>query len=414
VPFTIPGTDTKMVGFINAIPLGFDLQGGTSVVFEANLPASKPDGNLDLAIEGTISRIQLLLDKQGYSDHSVYRQGGNRIVVEVTKVQDTDFLFRQLDQPASFKITTENNKDAEGRLTELDIENAGFSARRNASNQVQPGVAIVFNKGGKSKFAALTGELSQNGGTMYIFVGDQPTPISQLTVKGGAITNGQIFISSDGMDEKQAKELALKILSGSFEASLKLVQKDIVSDFLGIDALRYGTIAVISSLALCIVLFVLFYRHYGLLSAFSTLFWTVIYLFLLQSVPFATFTLSSFAGIIISLATNFYTHALIFEFIKQENAKGKKLHMSVNSGFKKSMAAVADVHAIGLIISIILLIVGAQAVKGFAVALFLGSAVSMFVCLVLMRFLLKTYLPLNSTNVRLFGLEKVEVKLDEK
>ena len=68
-----------------------------------------------MGIEGTISRIQLLLENQGYTEHYVYKQGDNRIVVEVAKLTDTDYLFEQLNEPANFKITTENN--ASGRCT---------------------------------------------------------------------------------------------------------------------------------------------------------------------------------------------------------------------------------------------------------------------------------------------------------
>lgn len=410
--FNIPFTDYTYNGFIRSIPLGFDLQGGVSVVFEATQPEDNPSGNLELSIQGTISRIQLLLENEGYTENYVYKQSGNRIVVEVSNLTDTEFLFNKLNEPASFKITTEEDKDAEGSLSEDDIENAGYSAQKGDDGLIQHGVAIIFNDEGKQKFADLTSSLAESGGTMYIYIGDEDEPISRLTASG-AVTNGTVFISGENMTEESAKEMALKILSGSFEAKLTLVENNIVSASLGASALKYGVIAILISFFITLVMLVVFYREYGLLSVFSSLFWAVIFLFLLQSVPFSTLNLSSFAGIILSILINFVAYVIIYENIKKENNKGKKLHLSINTGIKNSVGTVVDFHVIMLIASIVLLIIGTSTIKGFAVASFLGVAVSLFTSLVLFKWSIKTYLPLNSNDVSKFNFEKVEVKYNE-
>src|SRR5690554_4986444 len=81
--FSIPATFTNYNGFLNSIRLGFDLQGGASVVFEAQLHEDDFEGDLSQNIEGTISRIKLLLEDKGYSEHYVYKQNTNKIIVEV-------------------------------------------------------------------------------------------------------------------------------------------------------------------------------------------------------------------------------------------------------------------------------------------------------------------------------------------
>lgn len=409
--FDIPFTDYTYNGFLKAIPLGFDLQGGVSVVFEASLPSDNPTGDLSLGIEGTISRIQLLLENQGYSEHYVYKQGDNRIVVEVSKLTDTDYLFEKLNEPANFKITTENDASADARLTGDDISNAGYSAQKN-NGVIQHGVVIVFNDEGKQKFADLTGEIASNSGTMYIFVGDSTTPLTSLTASA-AITNGTVFISSTSMTEDTAKDMALQILSGSFESKLTLLENNIVSASLGMNALKLGTISVFISLFIALVLLVVFYKDFGLLSVFTTGFWAVLVLFFLQAVPFSTVSLSSFAGLILSILIQTLSFVVIQNNIKSENEKGKKLHMSVKSGMKKSILTIVDFHVLPLIASIIMLIMGSSTITGFAVALFLGVAVSMFTSLVLFRWFLNMYLAFNSTSVKKFNLEKVEVKFNE-
>ena len=410
--FDIPFTDYTYNGFLNAIPLGFDLQGGVSVVFEASLPDDNPTGDLSLGMEGTISRIQLLLENQGYTEHFVYKQGNNRIVVEVSKLTDTDYLFEKLNEPANFKITTENDALADARLTGDDISNAGYSAQKGNDGVLQHGVVIVFNDEGKQKFADLTGELAENSGTMYIFVGDSTSPLTSLTASA-AITNGTVFISSSAMTEESAKDMALQILSGSFESKLTLLENNIVSASLGMNALKLGTISVFVSLLIALTLLIVFYRDFGLLSVFTTGFWSVLVLFFLQAVPFSTVSLSSFAGLILSILIQTLSFIVIHENIKSENAKGKKLHMSVKAGMKKSILTIVDFHVLPLIASIIMLVMGSSTIKGFAVALFLGVAVSLFTSLVLFKWFLNMYLPFNSTNVKKFNLEKVEVKFNE-
>lgn len=410
--FDIPVTDYTYNGFIKAIPLGFDLQGGVSVVFEASLPDDNPTGNLSLGIEGTISRIELLLEEQGYTEHYVYKQGNNRIVVEVSKLTDTDYLFEKLNEPANFKITTENNSGADARLTGKDILNAGYSAQKGNDGQLQHGVVIAFNDEGKQKFATLTGEIASNSGTMYFFVGDSTTPLTSLTASA-AITNGTVFISSSTMTENVAKDMSLKILSGSFESKLTLIENNIVSASLGMNALLLGTISVFVALLIALILMFVFYREFGLLSIFTTGFWTVLVIFFLQAVPFSTLSLSSFAGLILSILIQTLSFIIIHENIKNENAKGKKLHMSVKAGMKKSVLTIVDFHVLPLIASVIMLIMGSSTIKGFAVVLFLGVAVSLFTSLVLFRWFLNMYLAFNSTNVKKFNLEKTEVKFNE-
>ena len=70
---------------------------------------------------------------------------------------------------------------------------------------------------------------------------------------------------------------------------------------------------------------------------------------------------------------------VIHQNIKSENEKGKKLHMSVKAGMKKSILTIVDFHVLPLIASIIMLIMGKFNNKRFCSCLifgFLGVAVS--------------------------------------
>jgi protein-export membrane protein SecD len=409
--FSIPSTFTNYNGFFNSIRLGFDLQGGASVVFEASMHEDDFEGNLTQNIEGTISRIELLLESKGYNEHYVYKQGNNKIVVEVPVLTDTDYIFDKLNQPANFKITKEESSSAEALLTGKHIKNAGYQVQQ-GENGYQHGVAIVFNNEGTKLFAELTKELSEDSGTMYIYVGEDTSPLTRLT-SSGAITNGVVFISSDSMTEEQAKEMSLKILSGSFSTQLKMLENKIVSASLGQSALNMGSIAIFVIFALSLIYMVINFKQFGLLAAFSSMFFMVLSLFFLQAVPFIRLTMSSFIGIIAGIMLNLISYIIIYNKIKQENVAGKKLYLSAKQGQSKALPVIADMHAVFGIFSLVLIIFATGTIKGFAASLLITTAISAFCSLLIFKFMLKNYLVLNSSNVKKFNLPKMEKKANE-
>lgn len=406
--FRIPYTFTNYNGFFNAVRLGFDLQGGASIVFEAS---NKPDSqnSLNQNIEGTIGRIKLLLENQGYTEHYVYKQASNKIVVEVPVLTDTDFLFDKLNQPASFKITTERDPDAPARLEGKHISYAGYQVQQGqTSGSYNHGVAIAFNDEGTKLFAELTKEIAESNGQMqmHFYVGDNKNPINSLNADG-AITNGSVFISSASMTEETAKEMSLQILSGSFSSELKIVENKIISASLGKSALTLGIIALFTIFVVGLIYLIFAYKKFGWLSAFSSLFFMLLTLFFLQAVPFVRLTLASFLGLGMGLLLNFISYFIIYQNIKKEHGTDKKLHLSVKLGQKKSTVLLADVYAVFGIVSLVLTFMASGALKGFASALLVSTAVSAFTTLLIFRFMLKNYVVLNASDAKKFNLKKV-------
>ena len=86
--------------------------------------------------------------------------------------------------------------------------------------------------------------------------------------------------------------------------------------------------------------------------------------------------------------------------------------MSVKNGFNKSIAPVADLHAVSAISALVLWIVGSGTIKSFALVFLLGTFVSAFVSLWVIRRFVKIYLPLNSTKAYKLRLKR-EAHVDE-
>lgn len=402
--FDIPFTTLTYNGFIRAIPLGFDLQGGVSVTYKADLPQDDLTGDLSKNIQATIARIELLLESEGYHEYSVYKQNHNLIRIEVSKLTETEEILSLIEKPLELKITTEQDPEAEAKLTGKHIENATHSAQKNDKGLLQYGVAILFNSEGKSRFAELTQEVYEKGGKLYIYVGNEL--VTTLSVTGGAITTGQVFFSNEKMTEESAKQMAYKILSGSFKTRLTLLQNTTVSASLGVNALKFGTIAIFVAIALVMILLVVFYKDFGLLADIAISIWAILVMFFLQSVPLVTLSLAGFAGILIGFALLVVGTIVVFEKIKVEHKKGKKLPMSTKHGMKSALPVLADLHVAMGVVSLVLYIVGLGTIKSFALILFIASAVSAFSVMLVLNWLLKIYLPLNSTKPERLSLKK--------
>ena len=408
--FRIPFTTIRYNGFANAIRLGLDIKGGVLAVYEASVEDDQVD-EFDSRLNATISRLEQFLADEDYSEAVVYKQGTNKIAIEVPDVDDPQAIFDIIGQPASLEISREGSSLP--ALTGDDIKSAkAYYQQTSETSTAQWGVSIEFTASGTTKFYDLTNEAyndSENN-TVDIYIGG--TLFSSPTVSDGPISGGSTFITGGGsngdgtMSQEEAEEYATKILSGTFSTKLTLVSNSVVSATLGKEALTYGIIAGAIGLLLIFIFMIVCYGVMGVLADFALIFYLIIYAFVLQAVPLVQLTLPGIAGIILSLGMAVDANVIVFERIKEEYASGKKIHMSVNSGFKNAFSAILDSNVTTIIASVVLYILGTSTIKGFAITLFFGILISMFTSLVVTRSLLKTYLPINSTNPKWYKLKR--------
>lgn len=406
--FPVAGTYFNYNGFINSIPLGLDLSGGVSAVYEASLSGTSNTKDLNGAIESTISRLENMLYDEGFSEATVVRQGERRIRIEVPNLTDTSELFDIIGKPASLYITLDKNLNV-NKVSEYEgdiLSGANITAvnvQYNNQDKVY-GVSVDFDNDGGQTFTNMTDKAAQGDKKIYVYIGnDDPL---ELTCES-KITGGSTFISGGSIaDYDSAKEYATRLMSGTFSASLELIDNSVVSATLGKDALLYGLIAAGVAIFIVMVIMYLRYGHFGLLANLSLVIYIILTIFFLQAIPFVQLTLPGIAGIILSIGMAVDGNIIIFERIKDEYASGKKIPLAVKNGFKKAFWPIFDSNITTIFASIILYILGTASIKGFALTLLIGVVLSMFSTLVVTRFLAKWYLPLNSTNAKRLRLKR--------
>jgi protein-export membrane protein SecD len=129
---------------------------------------------------------------------------------------------------------------------------------------------------------------------------------------------------------------------------------------------------------------------YGLFGVFANIA-LLMNLFLLigaLSVLQATLTLPGIAGIVLTMGMSVDANVLIFERIREELRAGKSVLNSIESGFKRAFTTIVDSNLTTVLTAIILFIFGTGPVRGFAVTLTIGVAISMFTATLVCRLLI--------------------------
>lgn len=405
-------------GTLRGIPLGIDLQGGVYAVLSPNYTEDE-NGNLvnsdgdiitgdDLKtfesdISGTMKILQNRLLKKGYSEAIVVKQGGSRIRVEIPGVSSEQAanIFDELCSQAQleFKLqgsTTDEWLTIGDGLTGKYVKSAFVSS----DSDGQPAVSLTFNDAGAKLFSDATSSANK-GKAIGIFLDDQI--ISQPTINEN-ITTGQAQISG-GFDYDKANNLAIMISSGALPLTMKIDDSKEISATLGENTVSTSVLAGIIGFCLIIIFLVVFYRGLGLISAISLIVYLLLDLLFLAILPWVQLTLSGIAGVVLSIGMAVDANIIIMERIKDEYRSGKTLSLSVNNGFKAATSSIVDGNITTIIASLVLWILGAGSLKGFAITLFIGIVISMFCALIITKLMTKLFLPLT-TNERFYHLKR--------
>lgn len=399
--FKLPFGFYNYKSFASSIKLGLDLKGGIYAVYDTN---SDGADNFQSKLEGTQDRLQSLLVSKGYSEAVVTIEDKTRLRVEVPDVDDPKAIFELIGQPAELQFYLgKNNTDGTMFMTGKEVVSAeGYYD----SQQGKPIVSLVLTDEGRKIFGEITTNNVNSTISIYsVTKGEDPTLVSSATINE-AITTGRAQITMSGTDATVAKELATKIMSGTFDVELTLLSSDVISPTLGEQALKLGIIAGAIGLLLVVAFLIWRYRLFGVVAAVALGIYAVLMLFFLAVFPWVQLTLPGIAGIILSLGMAVDGNVIIYERIRDEYAAGKSILAAVNAGFKKAMVAIFDSNITTVIAAIVLIIFGTGSISGFGVTLLIGILLSMFTSLLVTRGLCKYFTAINSTNAKAYGLKR--------
>jgi len=185
---------------------------------------------------------------------------------------------------------------------------------------------------------------------------------------------------------------------------------------LGAEQLEKSLQAALWGFAATMVFMIAMYRLPGLIAAIALTIYAALYITLLKLWPESlggpiVMSLSGAAGVALSIGLAVDGNILIFERLKEELIKGRALPQAIDLGFERAWSAIRDSNLTTLITCIILFSLGSSIIKGFAIALIVGTLLSMFTAIIVSRNLLRTLLLIPGTdNHALFGVRPGDLK----
>ncbi|MBD8973867.1 MAG: protein translocase subunit SecD [Clostridiales bacterium] len=393
------GLGKHHIGKAENIILGLDLAGGVSITYQI-----KEDNPSEQDIKDTIQRLQQRADVYS-TDSNVYKEGSDRISIEIPGVSDANKILEELGKPGALEFVDEDNysKFASGQeyetlLTGSDVKNA--SAAIDNSGTVQEYVVqLAFNDEGTKKFADAT--TANVGKRIYIIYDGEvaSAPTVQTAITGGsAVINGM-------EDDEEAEQLAQTIRIGALPLTLEELRSNEVGATLGKDALSTTLKAGAIGMAIIAVIMIGLYLLPGFISVLALISYVVLMLLCLNGFN-ASLTLPGLAGIVLSVGMAVDANVIIFTRIKEELGKGASVKSAIDAGFDKALSAILDGNITTLIAAVVLYIMGIGSIKGFALTLGIGIALSMFTALFVTKHLLKAAFTLGLQSPKLYGAKK--------
>jgi preprotein translocase subunit SecD len=392
--------------------LGLDLAGGSYLVYQADVSDIDPDKEDD-TMRGVKGVIERRINALGITESVVQlqkREGEYNIVIQIPGIADiekakemvglfTVLEFREQDEAGNWTLATGTVNDEELPLTSRYFkENTYITISQTGS----PLLIFEWDETGAQLSKQITTRLLEK--QLAIYLGDEPlrgedgrmiAPVVQAVIE----ESGQIT----GLSLTDAQELSRLLNAGRidvplgrwvdevFEPSIPLYERT-VDATLGQDSIEKSIRAAGIGIVLLVIFMLVYYRLLGLVACLSLGVYGVVLLAIFKLVP-VTLTLPGIAGFILSLGMAVDANVLIFERIKEELRGGRSLAAATEAGFNRAWTAIRDSNITTFIACFILFWLGGELgalmVRGFALTLFIGVALSMFTAITVTRTFLR-------------------------
>jgi len=398
ISFTI-SSPTLTVGTFHRellIKQGLDLQGGTEVTLKADMSDVELADRQD-ALDSAKEIIARRVDLYGVAEPSIktiVSQDDYRISVALPGVSNPDEALELIGQTASLDfyelpIATDSPTYNDLRSTGLTGKDLKKTSVGFDTNTGKPQINLEFTEEGGHKFGEIT---SRNiGKQVWILLDGQVLTdpvVQQAILDGNAVINGEYTIET-------AKNMVITLNAGALPIPIEIIQQQNIAPTLGSESIRKSIQAGLVGLGLVALFMILNYGWLGFIADIGLVIYGLLTLSIYKLVPI-TVTLPGLAGFILSIGMAVDSNILIFERMKEEIRKGSDWSRSMELGFGKAWDAIKDANIATLITTFVLFnpfdwtfLNSSGMVRGFALTLFLGIAISLFTGIFVTRNLLR-------------------------
>ncbi|MDP3959882.1 MAG: protein translocase subunit SecD [Pseudorhodobacter sp.] len=356
-------------------------------------------------IQQSLEIIRRRVDEVGTREPTILRQGEDRILIQVPgigsaaelkaligttakltfnavvgRTQDAgatagarNLLLPSMDEPGVFYIV-----EATPVVTGEELVDAQPAFDQNN----RPAVNFRFNPSGARKFGDYP---AAHIGSPFAIVLDSEVisaPVIQSHIPGGSgIITGSFSV-------EESTKLAVLLRAGALPAAMTFLEERTVGPELGQDSIDAGRVAAAVAMVVVVVWMV---GSYGLFGLFANLALglNIALIFAALSIVGGTLTLPGIAGIVLTIGMAVDANVLVFERIREELRVQKGPARAIQIGYERALSAIIDANITTFVTAMVLFMVGAGPVRGFAITLGIGIMTSVFTALFVTRLLIE-------------------------
>ena len=370
--------------------LGLDLQGGSHLVYQADLSEIAQDKKAE-SMQGLRDVIERRVNLFGVTEPVVRTQevkDSFRLVVELPGVKNVSEAIEMIGQTPYLEFKKEVFAE-EGE--ELEFEPTGLTGKYLEKavlgfdqTTMEPQVHLEFDEEGTRIFKDLTSININKRIAIYIDEALISAPVVREAIPSGkAQITGNFTVT-------EARELVRNLNAGALPVPINLISQNTVGPTLGSISLEQSLKAALFGFLGIILFMIILYRFSGIMASLALLAYGGILLSLFKLIP-VTLTLAGIGGAILSIGMAVDANVLIFERIREEKKEGEDFKRAVETGFSRAWPSIRDGNLTTLIVALIMFSFGTSFVKGFALTLSLGILVSLFSSMICTRVFLRTF-----------------------
>ena len=206
------------------------------------------------------------------------------------------------------------------------------------------------------------------------------------------ISDGRAQITGS-FTAKEAKDIEAILIAGELPAKINIASQLQVDASLGQDSISSGLNSILIAFTSVLIFMIIYYKFFGLLANIAMLM-NLLFILAFLSNPWinATLSLPGIAGMILTVGMAIDANVIIFERIREEIRKGKKIKDAIDLGYEKAFKTILDSNFTTLISAASLYTFGSGPVKGFSITLSIGIICSMFTAIFVTKTILITIL----------------------
>ena len=358
-------------------------------------------------LEQSLEIIRRRVDEVGTREPTIQRQGVDRILIQVPGIGSAAELKEIIGTTAqlTFNAVTSRTTDPAAQpgpreviLPSIDETGVYYiveetpvvtgeelvDAQPSFDQNGAPAVSFRFDTTGARKFGDYT---AANIGAPFAIILDNEVisaPVIQSHIPGGSgIITGTFTV-------EESTQLAVLLRAGALPAEMEFLEERTIGPELGADSIAAGKVAAMIAGGAVVIYMIASYGLFGVFANIALII-NMALIFAALSAVGGTLTLPGIAGIVLTIGMAVDANVLVFERIREELRSNKSAARAIELGYERALSAIIDANITTFITAVVLFLVGAGPVRGFAITLGIGIITSVFTALFVTRIMVEIW-----------------------